>query len=693
MRRLSRALAVVVALGILLGAWRFARKAMRPAPPRPDAEAFAHVERVTIVRDTYGVPHVFGKSDADAAFGLAYAHSEDDWPTIHAVMAASTGRLSLLYASKKAAGNDWYVGLMRVREQVAEQYDALAPDYRAVLEGYARGLNFYAWKHPDESDGRLFPMSGRDIAAGFAHKIPFMLDVPLVIGELIEGGPKKPPNMPGSNAHAVAGFRSPDGVTRLNVNSHQPWEGPVSWYEAHVVSEEGWNMTGGLFPGAPFVLHGHNERLGWAHTVNSPDLVDVYALSDGAALEQKDIPITIDTGLFDLHVSKAAHWSPKHGAPVVKTEKGAWAIRYAGIGRALKTGEQWFRMNKAKDLAQWKDAMRLQAIPMFNTVYADAGHILYVYNALIPKRPSAPGVDWTGVVPGDRQELVWQDYLPFDALPQVLDPPSGFVITTNSTPFAATKGANPADSPLYANAGIERDVNNRATRSLALFGSGEPIDRDTFLRFKFDRTYARDAAIFREAVEPLLSGRAAFGELTHWEREALDILATWDGRADEHSSAATIAILAWSRTSPKASQGFTDVPPLPPREALRSTVAFLVERFGRVEVRLGEVQRLRRGAVDLPLGGGPDVLNAVRAKDDGERLVGFQGDSYVLIVDFPKDGPATSESMHQYGASNRPSSTHYADQARAFTALRLKPTLRDRSELGRKTERSYRPGE
>jgi acyl-homoserine-lactone acylase len=377
-----RVLTIVFVVVIGLVGWHFVRNAVRPSPPRPDAEAFAHAEHVKIVRDVYGVPHIFGKSDADTAFGLAYAHSEDDWPTIQAVMAASTGRLSLLYASKKAAGNDWYVGLVRVREQVAEQYESLAPDYRAVLEGYARGLNFYAWKHPEESDGRLFPLTGRDIAAGFAHKIPFMLDVPLVIGELIEGGPKKPPSMPGSNAHAVAGFRSPDGVTRLNVNSHQPWEGPVSWYEAHVVSEEGWNMTGGLFPGAPFVLHGHNERLGWAHTVNSPDLVDVYELPPSAVLEQKEVPITIDTGLFDLHVSKAAHWSALHGAPVVKTEKGAWAIRYAGIGRALKTGEQWFRMNKAKDLAQWKDAMRIQALPMFNTVFADSEHILYVYNAL-----------------------------------------------------------------------------------------------------------------------------------------------------------------------------------------------------------------------------------------------------------------------------------------------------------------------
>jgi acyl-homoserine lactone acylase PvdQ len=139
--------------------------------------------------------------------------------------------------------------------------------------------------------------------------------------------------------------------------------------------------------------------------------------------------------------------------------------------------------------------------------------------------------------------------------------------------------------------------------------------------------------------------------------------------------------------------GFTDVAPLEPRAALRRTVSWLVERFGRVDVPLGEVQRLRRGNVDLPLGGGPDVLNAVRAKDDGERLVGFQGDSYVLVVEFDEGGVTRSESIHQYGASSRPSSPHYSDQARSFTALHLKPTLRDPADLARKTERSYRPGE
>jgi len=699
-RRAGIAFFVVVVL--LVGA-RFVHHARIPAPPRPDDQTFEQAKRVRIVRDVYGVPHVFGKSDADAAFGLAYAHSEDDWPTIHAVVAASTGRLGLLHASKNAIGNDWYVALVRVREQVAEQYETLSPEYRAVLEAYARGLNLYAWKHPDESDGRLFPVTGRDIAASFAHKLPYMLDVTEVISELVESRPPKPKAkaMPGSNAHAVAGWRSPDGVTRLNVNSHQPWEGPVTWYEAHVTSEEGMNMTGGTFPGAPMILHGHNDHLGWAHTVNFPDLVDVYELKltpdgnsyvlDGKTLplETKEAPLAVDIGVAEVHFGKPVYWSV-HG-PVVKTDKGAWAIRWAGIGHALHAGEQWWRMNKAASFDAWKAAMRMNAIPMFNTVYADREHIFYVYNALIPKRHEEKGLDWSGVLPGDRGDLVWKDYLAWDDLPHVEDPPSGFVQTCNATPFMTTTGpGNPRAESFPPSAGIETTLTNRSARSLALFGADGPIDRETFLRFKFDRTYAADSEIQRDAVQALLAGRNTWTDLTYWEKEALDILSTWDSKTDEHSSATTIAVLAWSHTSPHASMGFDDVAPMPPRAALKATVDWLVARFGRVSVQWGEVNRLRRGDVDIALGGGPDVLNAVRAKDDGSRLRGFQGDSYVLVIDFVQSG-VTSESIHQYGASNRPDSPHYSDQARSFAALHLKPTFSETAALGAKTERSYTP--
>jgi penicillin amidase/acyl-homoserine-lactone acylase len=706
-----RWLRIAAALVIVLGVYRVVRKPyLLPKPPRPDAATFEQAKRVTIVRDTYGVPHIHGRSDADAAFGLAYANAEDDFPMIQGVLAAATGRLSLLVLSEQALANDYYVGLVRVREQVAEGYEALSPDYRAVLEAYARGLDLYAHLHPDEADGRLYPLSGRDIAAGFAHKIPLMFDLDKVLGELnsapkhagerlktAENARGEASGFPGSNAHAVARSRSADGITRLNINSHQPWEGPVAWYEAQVTSDEGWNMTGGLFPGAPIVLHGHNDHLGWAHTVNSPDLVDVYELTlspdapdhyllDGRwiALEEKPAAIPIDTGFFVFTAHKSVYWS-EHG-PVMKTDQGAWALRYAGMGRALKSGEQWFRMNKATSYAEWTQAMRMSAVPMFNTVYADAEQIAYFYNALLPIRQ--PGHDWKSVLPGNERALIWKDYLPFDELPHVAQPPSGFVQSCNATPWKTTTGeGNPKAESYDRSFGIEANLTNRSARSLALFGGDAPISRADFIKYKWDRTYAPDSEIMRDIVQPL---GALTGDDAN-ETKALALLKNWDGVVGEDVVPATIAILTWRRVNPARAGG--SATPTDLRSAFRDAVKWLMAHFGKVDVPWGDVQRLRRGTVNLPLGGGPDVLNAVNARetDDG-HIVGRQGDSLVVIVDFAPD-KTTSESIHQYGASNRTSSPHYADQAPLATKRTLKPTWRTPEEQAAHTERAYHPGE
>lgn len=708
--RLKKVLRVVAALVLVAGLWRIARKPLfLPKPPRPDEATFAQAKRVKITRDSYGVPHIHGQSDGDAAFGLAYANAEDDFPMIQGVLAAATGRLSMLKLSKEALGNDYYVGLVRVREQVASDYDTLAPDYRAVLESYARALNLYAYLHPDEADGRLYPMSGRDIAAGFAHKIPLMFDMNKVLGAINDGPPKhagdkilsqlegeKPDSsFPASNAHAVMAWRAADHVTRLNVNSHQPWEGPVAWYEAQVTSDEGWNMTGGLFPGAPMVLHGHNDHLGWAHTVNSPDLVDVYELTldpnredhylldgESIAFEVKDAPIPIDTGFFVFTARKPVYWS--EFGPVMRTDKGAWAIRYAGMGRALKSGEQWFRMNKATDFNEWKVAMSMAAVPMFNTVYADHDHIGFFYNALLPMRE--PGHDWQSVLPGNSRALIWNRYLPFAELPHVVDPSTGFVQSCNSTPWSTTTGGeNPHKEDFAASFGIETNLTNRSLRSLELFGGDKPISRDDFLRFKWDRAYSASSEMMRDVVTPLQTLTSAEPA----EKEALALVHGWDGVTSEQSTAATIAILTWRHVHPERA-GSPDAP-VDVAAALRATAIWLNRYFGRVSVPWGDVMRLHRGTVDLPLGGGPDTLNAVAAREDGGHLVGRQGDSLVVVVDFADT--TTSESIHQYGASNRPASPHFADQAPIYVQRKLKPTWRTPAEQAAHTERSYFPGE
>ncbi|HXN55921.1 MAG TPA: acylase [Myxococcales bacterium] len=704
----ARKTAVVAAsCAALLAGWTCTRSLLLRSPVPPlSAAQHEQAARVRILRDSFGVPHVFGKTDADAAFGLAYAHAEDDWPTLQDVLAAARGRLGLLHASTTAAENDYYAQLIDVAGQVETQYPALSPEVRRVLDGYAEGLNAYAALHPSQADGRLLPITARDVAAGFAHKLPVLFGLPGVLRVLGGKGPlhagdelawlgTSPGLAAGSNAHAVLARRSTDGVTRLNVNSHQPWAGPVAWYEGQVVSEEGWNMTGGLFPGAPVVLLGHNETLGWAHTVNQPHLIDVFELRMNpespheyrfddrwVPLGERDARLELDLGVFLLPLHKKVYRSV-HG-PVIETSHGFYAIRYAGIDRALRAVEQWYRMDKARNLAEWKAAMEVQGIPMFNTVYADRNNILYVYNALIPVRSGA--ADPSLILPGDRADALWSEYLTFARLPQVENPPSGFVFNCNTTPFQVTDGpGNPSPSYFPASAGIERTMNNRGLRSLALFGGAAPISREEFFRFKFDRVYGRGSPMIEQVVAPLVE---SFTPRTDDERRALALLRAWDGAAEEDSTAAALAILTEGALFETATRSAR--PSL--AEAFRGAIAFLVAGYGRVAVPLGEVQRLRRGSVDLPLGGAPDVLNAVSSKKDGKHLVGTEGDSYVLIAEFGPGG-VSSQSIQPYGASNRPGSAHYADQAPLFVQRTLKPTWRTREDLRAHLSLEYSPGE
>ena len=707
-------------LFLVVVVWGLVRRSMMPGPPKVTAVMKAQAKRVKIIRDKWGVPHIFGKSDADTAFGLAYAHAEDDFPLIQLVLAASIGRLSLLRLSGRAIGNDFYVRLIRVNEQVEKLYPKLSPATRKLLEGYANGLNYYAALHPKEVDGRMFPVSGKTLAAGFVHKVPLMFQLPKVMVALRNAKQKKvgqpvfaskrtltshtrlaqfqsPYAGAGSNAHAVHRKQSTDDVTRLNINSHQPWEGPVAWYEAQLHSEEGWNMTGGLFPGSPVILHGHNDHLGWAMTVNNPDLVDVYKLVmhpkkpfmyklDGKwkKLEKRRVSIPIDLKLFTFPL-KMDMFHSVHG-PVLKTSHGYYAIRYAGMNKAIFTVEQWYRMNKAKDFSGWKKAMRMHSFPMFNLVYADRDNIFYVYNARLPKRK--PGFDYKTILPGDRSDLIWKTVVPWDKLPQVYNPRMGFVQNCNATPFLATKGpGNPNRASFQKEAGIEQRNNSRSSRSRLFLSMKGKISHKDFLRMKFDLSYDPYSPIIQDNLVPLLK---SFKPENKLEQKGLALLKKWNLSTQKDNRHATLFVLtyhAMRRRGLFSKEKARDLP-----TAFRQALHFLVTHYGRLDVPLGKVQRLRRGKVDLGISGGPDILRAVHSRLVGSKLVGRQGDSYILIAEFTAKG-VRSHSRHQYGNVNRKNSKHYNDQAKPFIQDKLKKVVRDKATLLKEAEAVYHPGE
>lgn len=701
--------ACCVALGA--GTWWVMRP---PVVPAGLAEVGAAYD-VEILRDTWGVPHVFGKTDADAAYGLAYAHAEDDFRTMQDTLLAARGKLASVYG-EDAAPNDYMVHLLRIWDVVEAGYPRLDPKTRALCQGYADGLNHYAALHPEQARPGLYPVRGEDVVAGFVHKTPLFFGLDKVLGALFaeeapasgpgaQGrvlDPREPRGAPdealGSNAFAVAPGRSADGSTYLVVNSHQPWTGPVAWYEAHVHSEEGWDMVGGLFPGAPVVLHGHNRHLGWAHTVNKPDLIDVYRLEidpddpgryrfDGGwrTLEAREAPIEVKLwGPISWTFEREVLWSV-HG-PVVRRPHGTYAIRFAGFGE-VGAVEQWYRMNKATDFASWQAAVRALAVPMFNIVYADrAGNISYLYSGRLPVRP--PGHDWKGMVAGDRPETIWTEYLPFERLPQVHNPAAGFVQSCNNTPFQTTVGPENPRPEDYAEAlGVETHMTNRALRALALFGGDASITDDDLLAYKYDMTYAPDSRM-AALVQQVLEARAPADPLL---AEAIALLRAWDLGTAPESPQAALAILAftpWLRTYGQSIDTVTLL------DALSEAARTLRTHHGRLDVPWGTVNRLRRGDVDLPLGGGPDILHAVDGDLTDGRLVGKNGDSHIHIARWDAQGRLTSRSVHQFGAATRDArSPHYADQAPLFAGRKLRDVWIDEADIRAHLERAYRPGQ
>ncbi len=706
----------VVAVVIVLGAALYLKT---PTPAAFDREAAidaAAAYDARVIRDRFGVPHIYGKRDADVAFGLAYAHAEDDWATIEEVVFFSRGALAER-KGKDAAIPDYLIGALRISRDVKENYENdLAPQTRAIAEAYAAGLNLWCAQERDNCSPGAAPVTGYDVIAGFTSRTPFFYGLDAQLKAIFEGDVKTTKaaetareaflridekNELGSNAMAVAPVRSSDGHTRLMVNSHQPYEGPVAWYEARLKSEEGWDIIGGLFPGAPVVLLGAGPNLGWAHTVNRPDLVDVYELTvddpkkptkykfDGEwrDFDADKVKFRVKLfGPFSLPVTRPSLYSV-HG-PVFVTDNGVFAVSYAGAGN-IKSIEQWYAMNKAQNFDEWRAAMAIGAMPSFNAVYADReGNVGYFYNAAIPVRDA--GYDWSGVVPGDTSQTLWRGQRPFSVVPSVVNPVSGYVVNANNTPFMASGAGDnpdPADYPPYF--GIDTRTTNRGIRLQELYGADPEITEEEFIRYKMDFTYAQSSRVM-ELVRALLAEETDEPLLV----EAMATLRTWDGAVDHDNRAAALAIL----TAQKA-RGYLiddDHPQEPDYlEALRHVAGALNAKFGRVDPSWGEVLRFRRGDYDLAIDGGPDTLRAVYPSGN-ENDIPFKaagGDTYILYADWAPDGVGEIQTIHQFGAATLDqTSPHYADQVEMFVHEQWKKPPMTLEAVLAEASADYRPG-
>jgi acyl-homoserine-lactone acylase len=729
MRRIlawSAMMAGVLVVGVLVYAFL--------PTPAPDLSALAASEQpyaATISRDRWGIPHVHGATDADTAYGLAWAHAEDDFLTLQQSALAARGRLATV-EGRDAAPIDYLVALLRVRETTAAGYPHLDADTRALVEGYAAGLNAYAAANPGEVISReLFPVTGEDLVAASVQKAPLFFGIDVILAALFDDAPldevrhalaaptgREVAVPAGSNVLVAGPTRTPDGATHLVSNSHQPWTGPVAWYEATLTSDAGWRATGALFPGVPTIVLGHNERVAWSFTVNRPDLVDVYRLDvdpddptryrvDGEWLDMEVAEVGVEVALLGR-----LRWTfPQEVAwtifgPVIRRDDGDVALRWAGMDE-VGIFQQLYRMNQAQDVDELLAALERQdGLASFNLGAADAaGRIAYLYHALLPRRAELAGVDWHGVVPGDTRATLWDEVHAFDQLPRVVDPTAGFLQNANSTPFSATVGPDlpdPAGWP-EATTGVERYETNRSLRALDLLGGEEPIDLERLLAVKYDTRYDERSAVARWR-DRLVAARDRLADDD--ELAGLDVLAAWDLTAAVDSVGTALLVSTVAELFEDDRVAFDparlgdvavadDIPDDVLLDAYRAAVAWLADAHGRIDVPWGEVNRLRRGEVDLPLSGAPDILRAVYGEraDDGE-LAGIAGDAYVAAVTFDADGVVHSRAVHQFGSATLDEdSPHYADQAPLFASEQLRDVPFTDEELTAAAVVTYRAGE
>ena len=659
---------------------------------------------IEIVRDNYGVPHIYGKTDAEVAYGLAWSHCEDDFKTIQQAYLAGNGLLSK-HIGIKGAGADFLTQLIESKETVDKLFNTLSLDFVMVAEGYAQGINKYAELHPKEIlEKSLFPVTVKKMLRYSFLQLFISNEAGGLVSSIVSNKVPRPnpikAEMNGSNTFAFNSIKTGKNETYLAINTHQPLDGPTSWYEAHLISEEGTNIIGATFAGAPTLLIGANQNLAWAHTVNYPDKADVFELEmhptkkwhylvDGKTfkLEKKQAKLFVKFLGIKLKINRK-YFTSIYG-PTLKNKSGFYSIRTPSLF-TIKSLEQWWRLNKANSFTEFYNILKKNDLPGYNIGYADKNDtIFYISNGIIPKRNDQ--YDWRKVVPGNTKKTLWDSYYKTEELPQVLNPKSGYIYNANHSPFKSTsKEENPLAENFPKNMGYELYDNNRSTRLYDLINSYDKIDYKDFKKIKYDRTLPTPLNYNYVNVNELFEMNPNdYPEIS----DLIKVIQNWDREAKVESFGAGAYAMVYynlGKYYPKLKEDKI-VSKEMLEECLKEVKLKMIESFGTTNVRLGDYQKLVRGNKEISIFGMPDVITAMRGVDykDGKIKI-THGESYIELVKFV-DGKVEIESVISYGSSDHEDSPHYNDQMEMYSKFETKKMTFNKEEIYKNSKKIYNP--
>jgi acyl-homoserine lactone acylase PvdQ len=684
---------------------------------------------VTIHRDEWGVPHIEGPTDASVSFGFAYSQAQDYFWQVEDTYVAAVGRYAELYG-ESGLDKDLLGGAFEIATSAQADYATLEPELQKICAAYTAGLNHYLAKHAEVKPRLLTRFEPWHV---LAYERYVLLEFLFGKTNAARGNVKKVMDeiraATGSNTWAIGPSRTKSGKAMLFANPHQPWFGYGQFYEGHLRSGEGLDFAGSAFFGGPLITIGHNDVLGWSHTVNDPDVADVwietfddsqnklnYRYGDGhrqAAEWKQTIKVKTDQGLED----RAYTFRKTHHGPIVgRLPDGRYlAARISRLTEGSRM-RQALKMAKARDFGQWRAAMADLNLQMFNTCYADReGNIFYVYNAAIPKRD--PAFDWSKPVDGSDPRTEWQGVHAFDELPQILNPRSGFLQNCNATPFLATDDGNPSINDFPAYMCEDRfDDKRRSKVSRMLLRDMRGMTFDDWKQAAWDTTLYWPLVHLPQLALELEELRDTDAALAAQAQPYLDHLLDWNCKSAIDSTQTTLCVAWYEELYGRGYPVETLKPefvgkPAAKFKALVTAAGKLQAFFGDWKVKWGDVSRIQRHAnyadlaqipfsdklPSLPCAGVPGplgvVFNTYYAPPNAKhkRQYGVVGGSFIGVYEFGDTVEAAT--ILQFGQSSDPKSPHFTDQAELYSKRQFKPAWFAWSDVLAHAKASYHPGD
>ena len=699
------------------------------SPPISEIDRLAaRAERVEIIRDDFGVPHIYGKSDADAVFGLLYAQAEDDFKRVERNYIWAIGRLAEV-DGEKALYSDLRARLFMTIEQAKLAYKNSPASLKALCDAFADGLNFYLAIHPEVTPALLtrfepwMPMFFSEGSIGGDIEQISVKGIEAFYGSRMDNPDTQDLAMAepsGSNGIAIAGKLTQSGHAMLLINPH------TSFYfrpEVHVVSEEGLNAYGAVTWGQFFVYQGFNQKNGWMHTSTHVDFMDeyletiiergedLYYLYDGEELKVEDSVVSLryrDGGTFKY---RAFPTFRTHHGPVTHMENGQWVttrINWDPV-RAL---QQSFIRTKTSSHNGFRIMMNMRTNSSNNTVYADAdGNIAYYHGNFIPKRD--PSFDYSKPVNGSIKNTDWNGLHKVDETISILNPENGWIQNANSTPFTAAGEFSPKaeDYPTYMAPDPE---NYRGVHGVQVLKDQTDFTLDKLIEVAYDP--------YLPGFKTLISGLiGAYDETRNPPRslaEPINVLRQWDYRVSVDSTAMSLAhfygmqyLADGSRSEGKSlMQSIEHFGANSLRSERLSIFEQAVEKltadFGQWNTPWGDINRLQRltGDIDLPVDDSQPSLPigmasgrwgalaafGARSVNGSKKLYGYRGNSFVAVVEF--GDKVKAKSLLVGGQSGDPTSAHFYDQAQRYAQGKFKEVAYYKEDVLKRAVETYQPG-